>query len=159
MSVPCVPSPRYFFGLDREADRLFCLQLQDVNAVCRAPNLREQPSLIIAEVQVPISCMPPPRYFENADLLAPVIWFVAPLSRTHCWCSCCLPPPPWIWNRNWGHPSTSVDLESKLGTSDKTDALTMKRAGSSSSDWLSFSLFLSTRSRRPSLATAKAAFF
>ena len=40
---------------------------------------------------------------------------------------------------------TSVDLESKLRTSDKTDALTMKRVGSSSSDqatW-AFSMFLS----------------
>ena len=30
---------------------------------------------------------------KNADL-APIIWFVAPMSRTHHRCSCCLPLSP-----------------------------------------------------------------
>ena len=49
--VPCVPPPYYLFGLGREADRFLYLQLQEVKMVCRAPNLREQPSSIITDFE------------------------------------------------------------------------------------------------------------
>ena len=53
MPVNCVPSQSYFFGPCRGADRLLYLPLQDVKVVCYAPNLREQPSPIIIDLESP----------------------------------------------------------------------------------------------------------
>ena len=53
MPVPCVPSLKYFCGSCLEVDRLFYLQLQDVEMVHRVPNLHEEPSSIIADLEQP----------------------------------------------------------------------------------------------------------
>ena len=53
MPVPCVPPPSCFFSLGQEANRLFYLQLQDVEAVRRVPNLHEESSSIVIDLEQP----------------------------------------------------------------------------------------------------------
>ena len=48
-----MPIPSCFFSLGRDADRLFYLQLKNVEAVHRLPNLREEPSSIVANLEQP----------------------------------------------------------------------------------------------------------